>query len=276
MKSFMFALLICLMSASVHAETEPSVMVWQLEAGSGVDQASITTISGFITGHVQQHFKGEVISEADIKTILKGEESRNRCGVQDTSCIAEIGAALGTVEAISGDLGHIGDYWIINLRRIDVRQARIVDRVTRNIKGDINALIEAIPAAVKELLSKASLYTKKPIAPSERFSLLYATKPQLSVMEKAGWGLFGSGAILVIAGGMFKLIANDKRKTEYNNDVENADIASTVVFSLGGASLAAGISLLIADALLPADSQASLPLIQMSPNRVEVVWRASW
>ena len=100
------------------------IVVWRLEAKEGVTEKHIDSLSGLLTSQVEHFGECRVLSEADISTILRGEETRQQCGGEATNCIAEIGNALGVPEAVSGDLGKVGEIWILNLRRIDVRNAR--------------------------------------------------------------------------------------------------------------------------------------------------------
>ena len=144
------SILLCL-ALPAQAGGAKGVVVWRLVPNEGVDEKDIDIISGFIASQVELHSEGKVISEGDIKTILKGEETRQKCGVNDTSCIAEIGNALGVPEAISGELGKLGSFWMLNLRRINVREAEVIKRSSRNIEGSIDDLIRALPAAVADL-----------------------------------------------------------------------------------------------------------------------------
>lgn len=145
------ALLILTPSLLLAAEPAKGIMVWRLERKAGVSADAIDSISGYITSEVERLSGQKIISEADIRTILQGEETRQKCGVTDTTCQVEIGAALGVPEVVSGDLGRLGDFWMLNLRRINVRKADALKRVSRKIRGDINALIEALPGAMAEL-----------------------------------------------------------------------------------------------------------------------------
>lgn len=130
------------------------IIVWRLEAKNGVQDKDIDSLSGYIASEVERLSGQKVISEADIRTILKGEEARQKCGAEDTGCVAEVGAALGVPEAVSGDLGRLGDYWMLNLRRLNVRKAEVLKRATRKVHGDINALIEVLPGIMAELFDK--------------------------------------------------------------------------------------------------------------------------
>jgi len=133
------------------AEEPPGIVVWKLQANEGVKDADVNLISNFVTNQVAKYSGATVISEADIHTILKGEETRQQCGAENSSCVAEIGAALGVPEAVSGDIGKIGDFWMLNLRRINVRSATVVARSSRNIEGSVNELMRSLPGAVAEL-----------------------------------------------------------------------------------------------------------------------------
>ena len=133
------------------AQAAAGILVWRLDAGAGADDATITTVSGIVAAEVERHAHTTVFSQADVLTMIEGERQRQLCGASDSSCIAEIGAAMGAPEAIQGDVGHLGDYWILNLRRISVDEARVIARVTRSVKGQANALVEIVPDAVAAL-----------------------------------------------------------------------------------------------------------------------------
>ncbi len=148
--------LICLfLGVSASADTADGIVVWRLEQKTGVSDDDIDSISGIVTSEVEKYSGRKVVSEADIKAILKGEETKQHCGIEDTSCLAEIGSALGVPEAVSGDLGKLGSVWVLNLRRLNVRNAEVIGRATRQMDGDIDDLIMVVPAVVAKLFGKA-------------------------------------------------------------------------------------------------------------------------
>ena len=130
---------------------QPGIVVWKLAANEGVKEEDVNLISNFVTNQVAKYSGSKVISEADIHTILKGVEKRQECGVEDTSCVAEIGAALGVPEAVSGDIGRLGTIWVLNLRRINVRTTEVIGRSSRQVEGEVDDLVLAIPSAAAEL-----------------------------------------------------------------------------------------------------------------------------
>jgi len=212
------------------------IVVWRLEAKTGVSEKDIDSISGFVTAEVERHSGRKITSEADISTILKGEEIKQKCtGEGDTGCIAEIANALGVPEAVSGDLGRMGDYWILNLRRINVRDAEVISRIGRQIKGDINALIEEVPASVAELFGV-------PANPAEQST--YDGKPY----RIAGWTLFGVGAGLAVLGGVGHMMMNDANG-ENKSSFDTWKAVTISGYTVGGAAIITGATLLIYDAV---------------------------
>ncbi len=150
------------------------IVVWDLRTNEGVGAKDAALITSFVAGRAAEISEGRVISEADIRTLLKGEEARQSCGSEAASCIAEIGAALGAVESISGDIGMVGSYWILNLIRINTRTAEVVGRSSHRASGDIDQLVEILPNAVAELFGKK-------ISSEQADSTLLVRKGMLSI-----------------------------------------------------------------------------------------------
>ncbi len=133
-------------------EQTPNIIVWRIEAKSGVSSKDVESLSGYLDAEVQRISEMYVVSQSDIETVLRGEEILQKCGKANVNCMAEVGAALGALEAISGDLGRVGGVWILNLRRVNLREVKVLYRTSRQAKGDsITAMVDALPGAVKEL-----------------------------------------------------------------------------------------------------------------------------
>lgn len=148
---YIFAMMFRASSPLFAEEARPGIVVWELRANEGVKEADVNLISSFVANQVAKYSGRNVIAEADIQTILKGEEARQKCGAEDTSCIAEIGAALGVPEAVSGDIGRLGRIWMLNLRLLNIRSTTVIKRSSRQVEGEVDDLVVAIPLAVAEL-----------------------------------------------------------------------------------------------------------------------------
>jgi len=240
------------------AEEKPlqGIVVWRMEAKTGVTENDIDSISGYVTAEVEKYSGLKAVSEADIQTILGGEQKKQMCGVEGgTSCIAEIGSALGVPEAVSGDLGRMGDYWLLNLRRIHVRKAQVVARVGRQIKGDVNALIEAVPGAVAELFGKEA---PKPVAREPEVKVQKPVEPPKPVdrsLRTAAFATFFPGLALAALGGVGQWqmgVAKDDYEGGDQDAKSRHDTWKGVTvagYGVGGALVATGIVLWIVDAV---------------------------
>ena len=245
-------------AAAPTAKTTPppgvakqGIMVWRLEKKEGVTDSEIDSISGTITAKVETLSGAKVISEADIHTVLKGEETRQQCGVDSTSCMAEIGAALGVPEAVSGDLGKVGSFWMLNLRRINVRNASVLSRCSRSVKGTIDAVIESIPGAVAELFKSggATPTTAVPADQAQTEGSGAAQAYPMNPYKKAGYASFFTGLGLAAFGGIAtwqaKVAADDNKSGHSDASGRNKAWSGLAItgYALGGAAMVTGIVL---------------------------------
>jgi len=222
------------------------IVVWRLEAKSGVTKKDIDSISGIITTEVENFSGRSATSEADVQTILKSEEVNQTCGNESTSCMAEIGAALGVPEVVSGDLGKMGDYWIINLRLLNVRTAKSVNRTSRRIKGGMNELIENLPVAVADLFGKNA----------DAFVPAVGSSPKnTNTIRNAAIGTLVAGSVVAALGGVAHWRMDLAREDGLYGDSAAEGRHSTwktatfAGYSVGGALLATSIALWITDAV---------------------------
>lgn len=141
-----------LAAALLSAEPPPKkVAVFDLEA-TGVEPTLAQATSLILPTEVRSRLPGaQVISSSEIQTMLGLEKQRAMMGCTDANCLAEIGGALGVDELVSGRLGKVGRTYVLEIRRTDVRKARVVGSAARTVRGDEDALLEAIQGTLDEL-----------------------------------------------------------------------------------------------------------------------------
>ena len=219
------------------------IVVWRLEAKTGVSENDIDSLSGIISAEVEKQSGLKVISEADIQTILKGEEKKQKCGVENDSCIAEIGAAIGVPEAVAGDLGRVGTIWVLNLRRINVRNADVLKRVSHQMEGDLTALVRIVPKAAAELFDREI-----------KNSTLAST--ELNTLEKAAYGTFFSGLGLTVFGFVGMSQMKEAKDSGDKGSFDSWKGATIACWTIGGAAMVTGAALWIFDAVQKKNSQS--------------------
>ncbi len=61
------------------------IVVWHIEMKSGVNKKDIDSLSGFLASQVDKYSGMKVISEGDMRTIIKTEEEMQKYGARDTA-----------------------------------------------------------------------------------------------------------------------------------------------------------------------------------------------
>lgn len=184
-----------------------------------------------------------VIAGRDIKAMLSFEERKQILGCTDDSCLAEIGGALGADRIVVSSLTQVGSSRVLTLKLIDITRASTDARVYRTIEGDAGAVLQALSAAVDELLGA-------PAQPSAPAVALQAPAPAGPGLRAGPIVLLAVGASSLGAGLGFGLSA----KSHYDAAVQGTQVGSqrsiqtgqthqtiaNLAFGLGAAAVLAG------------------------------------
>jgi hypothetical protein len=262
MKKFFFFLLPVLFTFSVFAnETEnESIVVWRIEPKTGVTDKEADTISGIVTAEVGRVSGRKTVGENEMKALIVGEEMKLSCGAEDTACVAEIGAALGAPESITGTISKMGDYWILTLQRLNVRDVEVIARYENRIKGDVNMIVEMISPAVKELFGiKEAKKEEKGVKKEKK------PKKKMTALTKSGIGVMAAGGVIVIFGGISHW-RTAVEKENYKEGKTDGDMSkynawkytSVISYTIGSAALATGIAMQIADVFIDAPVKTAI------------------
>jgi TolB-like protein len=101
----------------------------------------------------------EVVGKSDINALLGLEKQKQMLGCgEDTACLAEIGGALGVDYLLTGSLGRLGALYRLDLRLVDAKKARVLDRAGESVTGDEEKLVATVQRGVRRLLA--------PVAPA--------------------------------------------------------------------------------------------------------------
>ena len=156
MRRILFCLII-LCSLAVQAEEKPVVTVAVMEFASkgGVTQEQMDALGDMVANQIRGLGKYEVIGKSDIRAALHLEQQKQMLGCDSESCMAEIGGALGVPWMVIGNISLFGKTFLLNLKLLDVGRVKVIQGLSKTIKGGEDALVEAVPAAVLELMAAA-------------------------------------------------------------------------------------------------------------------------
>jgi TolB-like protein len=129
-----------------------SVAVFPLQT-TGVSADVATNLSEVIGTELKRIDGLSVVGLSDVKALLEVESTRASLGCSDdASCLAEIGGALGVDKIVSGEVGRVGDQFVLGLRVIDRDSVRVDRRVTETFFGAEEQLLRAVRSASRRLM----------------------------------------------------------------------------------------------------------------------------
>jgi len=134
-------------------DADLSFAVLDLEA-AGVDRALAKNLTQILSTEVKRIEGATVIGRDDVAAMLQYEADKQNlgCSEDQTSCLAELGDALGVRRIVIGQVGKVGDSYVVNLRLVQTEQVVVENRVTETYRGREEVLLQAVPHAARKLL----------------------------------------------------------------------------------------------------------------------------
>ena len=186
---FSAAVVLSLLAAAPLPE-KPKLIVLDLTA-AGIDERISSALSEAVTTEAANRAIFQVVSSKDVQTMLGVERQKQLLGCSEgSSCLMELGGALGARFVMSGSVARLGPSFQLSLQTIDTKTAQPVGRSSR-IAKDLGELRGLIPWAVAEA-------TGTPLPPPPSRWLPYS--------------LIAGGGLFVVAGGIagFNALAREE------------------------------------------------------------------
>ena len=151
-------LVVCLMAGDTPAlakakkkkknRVKTKIAVLELKA-TGVPTTLGDLLTEILTAEVRKLKKYNVIGKSDIKAMVGFEQEKQmlQCS-DDTSCLAEIGGALGDDKIIIGNIGKLGRTFVVNIKLINIKKSQVEGHVYETIKGEEDLLITTVKNSV--------------------------------------------------------------------------------------------------------------------------------
>jgi TolB-like protein len=151
MRWFAIAVAVVLVApAAAAARTKVAVM--DVKNVQGVAEGTATILTDIVVSEVAR-YGFDVVSRADIAAIVGFEKEKTLLGCSDdSSCLAEIGGALGVEFMLTGQVGQIGTRYRISLILVDVKKGKVAGRAADFCDRNEDALANAAVARVREIV----------------------------------------------------------------------------------------------------------------------------
>jgi len=256
MRIGLFLVVVGLFGASPAAAKERVKIAVLDVVSTGVDANVAPLLSEVLTSEVHALKRFDVIAGSDIAALIGFEKQRDLVGCTDEACMAEIGGALGVDQILVAHVGKIGSTFLVNVKLIDIRNTKVVDRVSETVKGEIDVLISTVKAAVTRLFAEPA---PQPAATSSE--KVIETAPTTTARQEVTTGGVGAlpiamwaiGGVALGAGVYFNITArghaanaNDENFIGGQREIDAAESAQTISFvglGVGVAAIATGFAL---------------------------------
>lgn len=122
----------------------------------GVPAETVANLTDLLSLELKK-FKGlGVVSRSEIESMLQYQTDKLILQCEsDTSCLVEIGGALGVDYLVSGGVGKLGASYVLSLKLLDIHTALVSNRVSETFEGDEAELARALRFAARNLLGRA-------------------------------------------------------------------------------------------------------------------------
>jgi hypothetical protein len=132
-------------------ESAQALAVLDLEAVHGVKASMAEVLSDILLSRLAESRRfSSIIAGEDLRDILSLEEQKAATGCADDSCMTALGGALGVPLMAVPSIGRIGDQFILNLKVIQVEEAKVVARKSATAQKETD-----LPKAVLQLSEDA-------------------------------------------------------------------------------------------------------------------------
>jgi TolB-like protein len=198
-----------------------TVAVTDLQA-QGVTQSDAAVISEQLRYQLYHLGSFTVLERNQMENILK-EQGFQQTGCTSEQCAIEMGQLLGVKQIITGSIGKVGSYSILNVRFIDVATGKIVFNESEQIKGNIEEVLDKSLKNIVEKIRGAYNVTPEPqqMAPAAQG----AAQPQSKPKSKTGTiVLVASLSAVVVGGVVVAAVLFGKKKEPGGESAPNVDV----------------------------------------------------
>jgi TolB-like protein len=217
--------LLLLLQTSVLAvevtEGRMTVAVTDLQA-QGVTQSDAAVISEQLRYQLYHLGSFTVLERNQMENILK-EQGFQQTGCTSEQCAVEMGQLLGVKQIITGSIGKVGSYSILNVRFIDVATGKIVFNESEQIKGSIEEVLDKSLKNIVDKIRVAYNVTPEPkqAAPAAQGGAQTQSKPK----SKTGTiVLIASLSAVVVGGVVVAAVLFGKKKEPGGEPAPNVDV----------------------------------------------------
>jgi hypothetical protein len=118
----------------------------------GVDPQIVARLEALFRTELGRLADAAMPSAAEVHDALKRQPALQGC-TGEVACLVRIGKLLGVEQIISGNVGGLGDSYVVNLKVVSVEDRKEVRKIQEPISGTPDELIDAVRVAAYGLVA---------------------------------------------------------------------------------------------------------------------------
>jgi hypothetical protein len=191
----------------------------------------------------------KVITPKDMETVIGIERQRQLLACDESSCLAELAAALGADGVLIAAIGRFDGQWQVTMKIIETRQASTLAQFSRRV-GSESAVLDAISDGAREMVPAAATAMGRELV----------SKPAARSTARIWLPIAAVGAVAAIAGAVLAVLAMFDHNALVDPGVpltasegmarvqrgQTFQTAGAISLSVGGALLLTGVVLGVA------------------------------
>ena len=118
----------------------------------GLDPEIVARLEALLRAELERIVGSGMPTPREISRVTAGDSRLANC-TAEPDCLAALGRALGAAQVVAGNVGGLGESYVINLKIVDAQTGRELRRVSEPLHGDPDVLIEEIRVAAYRLVS---------------------------------------------------------------------------------------------------------------------------
>ncbi|MCK5797480.1 MAG: PEGA domain-containing protein, partial [Deltaproteobacteria bacterium] len=122
----------------------------------GIDAHIVARLDGLLRIELARLADATIPDPSAVQLLVRKHPRLAAC-TGDVSCLAEAGRLLGVDRIISGNVGALGDSYVVNLKIVDVKTTHEISRIQETISGRPDELIDAVRVAAYRLVAPERL-----------------------------------------------------------------------------------------------------------------------
>ena len=150
MRTLRRALLLCAVCISSSRAQLPTIAITPLEP-SGVSLSEAKIITNRLNSELFQIGRFTIVEQARVYNLLNEKGYRQPEDCTTTECVTEIGRLLKVQYMIAGNVGRIGQTFVLDTRTVEVTSGHIVQTTTNNFVGQIDDMLGIVKETAMRL-----------------------------------------------------------------------------------------------------------------------------